>query len=553
MVFILSSTGLLILLVVLLLVLYRRNSVFPMDHPEFQDFAGSLDMAFMIMSADMKRILYASPSFERIFSSYNPDLAGVSWMHGVHPDDFEILEDTVHDATRHKRHFEVEFRIVGDGPDRWIHLKGFPVFTGKRRLFRFALSAEDISVRKSDELKLVQARDYEVTVGARIQQALLLGKPNRKYKAFDLASMTLPSQKIDGDFIDFFDNSDEILDLMVGDVMGKGIPAALMGAAARNAFVRARMELADETGKAELAISGIVTAAEQIIAEKMLELKTFLTLVYGRIDGSRNLFRYVDCGHTSIIHFDKASGQCWRMKGANMPIGFTLSQQYLDYTVPLSSGDILFLYSDGITEAANMEGELFGEDRLMKVIRTSSGLEASLLLEKIKQITFFYSAGDFRDDVTGISIRIMSETPELELSSRDFPQSMSSLRGVREFFSTCLEDVHSSFVNHEELDSMILALGEAAANIFKHDNPTSEATCTASFRRSRDWIAFYIYYHGKEYDWQFARTPSVEKYQTRGYGLYLINEIMDSVTVSFGEDDRVRLCMLLECRQGERK
>ena len=100
---------------------------------------------------------------------------------------------------------------------------------------------------------------------------------------------------------------------------------------------------------------------------------------------------------------------------------------------------------------------------------------------------------------------------------------------------------------------MILALGEAAANIFKHDNPTSEATCTASFRKSRDWIAFYIYYHGKEYDWQFARTPSVEKYQTRGYGLYLINEIMDSVTVSFGEDDRVRLCMLLECRQGERK
>jgi anti-sigma regulatory factor (Ser/Thr protein kinase) len=356
----------------------------------------------------------------------------------------------------------------------------------------------------------------------------------------------------DGDFIDFFDGGDEVLDLMVGDVMGKGIPAALTGAAARNAFVRARMSLGDESGLSCLPVKGIVSAAEKRMAGKLMELKTFFTLVYGRIDGNTGLFRYVDCGHTSIIHYEKRSGRCWRLKGANAPMGFLPEQDYVEYAVPVDEGDLLFLYSDGITEATNSEGEQFGEVRLLKLIRSSSGLGAAELLEKIKQITFSYAAGEFKDDVTGISIRMISKTRNLTGDSNKFPQSLASLHAIREYFDRCIGASLSASISAEARESVLIAIAEAASNIFKHNAPDEKWTCAASFRKTDSWASFSLYYHGVDYDWQEWAIPRVENFQTSGYGLYLIGEAMDSVTVSAGDDGLIRLCMLLylsaECK-----
>ncbi|TFG81812.1 MAG: PAS domain S-box protein, partial [Spirochaetales bacterium] len=332
----------------------RRRSALPMDDPQFQEFAGSLAASILVVTADLDRILYASPGFGLMFGS-DPSEVTFGRIEGmIHGDDVE----GVHAALGSGRDspFESEFRILRDGETHWLHMRGFPV-PGRRTANRIVLWIEDRSIRKSDELKLAEARDYEVTIGARIQQALLLGQPERAYSTFELASMTLPSQKIDGDFIDFYDGGDEVLDLMVGDVMGKGIPAALTGAAARNAFVRAHMTLADESNGSRLKLKDIVGAAEKRIAGKLLELKTFFTLIYGRIDGNAGLFRYVDCGHTSIVHYEKRSGRCWRLKGSNAPMGFLPAQEYVEYAVPVDEGDILFLYSDGITEATNSNGE----------------------------------------------------------------------------------------------------------------------------------------------------------------------------------------------------
>lgn len=522
----------------------RRVPLLPLDRPEYREFAASLDGAVALISADLERVLYASPGFEALFGSKPDRISFRRLERVVHAEDLEAL-DTALTAGR-LRPFDVEFRILSGKDPRWLRIRGFPVAgNGTKTVRKIAVWVEDRSLRKTDELRLVEALDYEVAVGARIQQALLLGRPERAYPGFDLASMTLPSQKIDGDFMDFFDGGLEVLDIMLGDVMGKGVPAALTGAAACNAFFRARLALAERAGSALPSVKDIVRGAEERIAGKLMDLRTFFTLVYGRLDGKRGLYRYVDCGHTSVLHFERKTGRCWRLKGANAPVGFMPEQDYIEYAVPLYPGDLLFLYSDGITEAENSEGERFGEDRLMKLVGSHSGLDAAALLEKVKHIAFAYAGGDFKDDVTALAVRVASGPP-VRTARRSFPQSMESLRAVRDFYRVCADRALSETLPPEDLDALLIATGEAAANVFRHSVPDRPADCTAAFRVSDSWAAFYLYYRGTDYEWQEPAAPPIEYYPAGGYGLYLINEAMDSVTVSPGEDGEVRLCMLVD-------
>ncbi|NLJ46971.1 MAG: SpoIIE family protein phosphatase [Treponema sp.] len=541
--FVLPSAAALFVLIACAVLARRPSALLPLDGPEYRDFAASLDATIAVISADPGRVLWASPGFEKLFG-VGPDRLSFGSLEGlVHEEDRGSLEAAL-EAGR-VRPFEVEFRLAGAGEPRWLRIRGFPVLRGGKAARRIALWIEDRSRRKNDELMLVEALDYEVSVGARIQRALLLGNPEKAYKGFELASMTLPSQKIDGDFIDFFDGGDEVLDLMLGDVMGKGIPAALTGAAARNAFVRARLALMDEAKVSRPPVKDIVRAAERRIAGKLMELRTFFTLVYGRLDGREGLYRFVDCGHTSVLHFERRTGRCWKLKGANAPMGFLPEQEYTEYSVPVSPGDLLFLYSDGITEAANSEGEQFGEDRLMKLVRSNSGLGAVELLEKVKHIAFSYASGEFKDDVTAVAVRIAS-APRIRRASRTFPQSMDSLRGLREFYRECVDRGLSPYLSSEARESVLIALGEAASNVFRHSVPEVPGDCRAAFRVSESWAAFYLYYRGSDYEWQKPEAPAIESFPSGGYGLYLINQAMDSVTVSPGEDGAVRLCMLID-------
>ncbi|MBU0754511.1 MAG: response regulator, partial [Planctomycetes bacterium] len=96
---------------------------------------------------------------------------------------------------------------------------------------------EDITERKRMEVELARAREQEMEIGSRIQQSLLIDRTPENLEGLKLAALTVPSQRVDGDFYAFFRHNDQCLDLLVGDVMGKGIPAALIGAAVKSHFL----------------------------------------------------------------------------------------------------------------------------------------------------------------------------------------------------------------------------------------------------------------------------------------------------------------------------
>ena len=256
--------------------------------------------------------------------------------------------------------------------------------------------------------ELAQARHREAETGAKIQQTLLLGQPPRDLPGARVAALTIPSQQIDGDFYDFFRHSDHCLDVVVGDVMGKGVPAALLGAAIKSHFLRALSQLSASLDQGKLpAPEEIVTVVHTDVTRQFIGLESFVTLCYARFDLESRQVAFVDCGHTKTVHFQCRRGICETLRSRNIPLGFSEREIYQQVAVPFEAGDMFFFYSDGVTEARNETGEFFGEDRLLELIRAHGGLEPEALIDKVRSaVVAFAQAETFADDVTCVAVKI---------------------------------------------------------------------------------------------------------------------------------------------------
>jgi len=194
---------------------------------------------------------------------------------------------------------------------RFLHTIKVPVLgTDGKPKYLVGIS-EDITDRKRAQEELARAREQEAEIGFRIQQTLLLEQPPQDLPGVRAAALTIPSQRIDGDFYDFFNHRDRCLDVIVGDVMGKGIPAALLGAATKSHFLQALSRLISLSEPGTLPEpKDIVTLAHSEVARQLIELESFVTVCYARLDLVNRRLDLVDCGHTTTIHFQAGTGTC---------------------------------------------------------------------------------------------------------------------------------------------------------------------------------------------------------------------------------------------------
>lgn len=261
---------------------------------------------------------------------------------------------------------------------------------------------QDVSTLKEKEMALARMESQEVEISARIQKKLLLGKPRYLPKGLQLHASSIPSQQVDGDFYDFNNLSPAVMDFFVGDVMGKGLQAALLGAGTKNLFNKVLLSLL--TGGQSLPnLEQILDLTDSYITKDLIQLNSFITLNYSRIDCEKGILHSLDCGHNPVIHYSRKQNKCWIIRGQNKPLGFQHNQQFQSQIYPLEQGDLLFFYSDGITETVNREGEPFGLEKLTHLIRGYSLLPPRELIDRLIQVSFNYSQEGFKDDVTALA------------------------------------------------------------------------------------------------------------------------------------------------------
>jgi phosphoserine phosphatase RsbU/P len=251
-------------------------------------------------------------------------------------------------------------------------------------------------------LREMERKNTELAIAAEIQQSFL---PDTiaQVEGYEIAARSVMAKEVGGDFFDVIPL--EVvplgtgkLGIMIADVSGKGIPAALFMALSR---IVVRVNAVWYGSRPAQAIRD----ANTIIAHDT-KSGMFVTLFYGYLDSSTRTLTYVNAGHNPPIHFRAADRTLSELSATGIAVGVLPDSQYTQAGVQLVPGDILVLYTDGITEAENAGLEMFGLERLQTTILASHGLSAQDICQKILDAVRSFT-GDHpqSDDITLMVIR----------------------------------------------------------------------------------------------------------------------------------------------------
>ncbi len=244
----------------------------------------------------------------------------------------------------------------------------------------------------SEELEKGRA---ELAVASQIQLSFL-PRNIPDIPGFDIAAVSIPAKEVGGDFYDIIDMGPGKTGLVIADVSGKGVPAALF------------MVLSRTTVRASTMKPGTV-AAEIADANRMIaqdaEMGMFVTLVFGILEQSGR-FPYANAGHNPPYHYHASTGEISRLCPGGMALGVLEDAVYQEGEVDLVKGDMLVFYTDGVTEAENLDHAQFGEENLKQIIRTNHECTASDLIAVVREeiLTFTDGASQF-DDITLLVVR----------------------------------------------------------------------------------------------------------------------------------------------------
>jgi len=504
----------------------------------FKQLEENIPQIFILCSCDFSEYYYISSGFERMFSIPREILNRDSFklVDFVHPGDKQRIELELEAASGDHSYRELDFRTFYNDVSLWLRIQFFPIIIKNTKdSDRFALIIDNISDNKMAELKLAEAKSLDAEFAARIQKNLLFSNPILNIQELDVAAESIPSLAVGGDFFDFYRFSDHIVDVIIADVMGKGMIASMLGAASKSAFMKSRLDLTVVENSIP-PIEKIMTLTNQSLSPELIKMGKFITMQYARLNMKSSVLSFIDSGHTSLLYYSARQKCCWSLKGWNMPLGFNPGEILVSSTIPFENDDLFFFYSDGVTEAENEEGEQFGERRLNYVINSSAHLTSSQIMNKVRNLVFHYSSSEgFADDFTCIAMKIGNLTDKYHRTEAVFAGIRESIPEVRLFISAFLIENFPQ-ITDDLVNSIVLAVNEAAANIIEHNyekDPLLYGREILIEAGKNDFICFIrLYYDGEDFEWANFKAPHLSEFKSGGYGLFLMKEIMDSICYS---------------------
>jgi len=257
------------------------------------------------------------------------------------------------------------------------------------------------AVKKGREEAVLRAHlESELDTARKIQEKLL---PHEmpQLPGFEIAGTSIPSKQVGGDYFDFLDLGKGRLGIAIADVSGKGIPAALLMANLQ-ASLHAQTLETKKVAEVPIRINNLLV--------KSTDINMFVTFFYGLLDRNQSTFTSTNAGHNPPILL-RVDQTIERLTRGGLVLGFLPDQKYAQQTTTLKPGDILVLYTDGITEARAPEEEtvkdkLFGEDRLVQVIMDNASLSAREIQAAILQAVSAHTKNTPQgDDITLVIIK----------------------------------------------------------------------------------------------------------------------------------------------------
>ena len=400
------------------------------------------------------------------------------------------------------------------------------------------------SSRNLERLREVNAQkdriEGELRAASQIQQSML-PRQSMHQDDVDICGSLVPAREVGGDLYDYFIR-DEKLFFCIGDVSGKGVPAAMMMAVTHGLF---RSASAHESNPAR-----IMQYINEVSCQGN-DSNMFVTMFIGVLDLPTGHLRYCDAGHDAP--FIMANGQ-WSMTEIipHLPVGVFDDMKYGVQKADLQPDSTIFLYTDGLTEAKNEEHKQFGLERTKAVLNTCYDKEPRQILEKVTEaVDGFVKNAEQSDDLTMLAIRY---TPKQFQST--LTETLVLKNDVHEVtrFSSFMKSVAEKLGIETPLARKLrLAVEEAVVNVINYAYPTgTEGNVTIKMMSDGNKLLCQIIDAGVPFDPTAKKkvdtTLSVEERQIGGLGIHLVRELMDSINYE-REDGKNILTLIKNLKQ----
>ena len=401
----------------------------------------------------------------------------------------------------------------------------------------FASLSDDINSTVST-LKMYIAEaaariDKELEYAKQIQlSALPTNFPeDEDYKVY---AQMIAAKEVGGDFYDFYKLNDTTVAILVADVSGKGIPAAM--------FMMTAKTILKDLAESGMAVNEIFTKANEKLCESN-ESGMFVTAWMGILDLTTGKMQFANAGHNPPV-LKRADGNFEYMRTR---AGFILAgMSGVSYRVgelTLQPGDRLFLYTDGVSEATNARNELYGEDRLLKFMNQNATLDAVSLLPAFKaNIDEFVGDAPQFDDITMLMFDYKPDEGDANMISKTFPAKIDALSDVLGFVDESLEAYECPMKIQM---GICVAIEEVFVNVarYAYGDGEGDMTLGISFdNESRD-ITFRMTDKGTPFDPLKKPDPditlSAEEREIGGLGIFITKKTMDSVSYIYENGENV--------------
>jgi serine phosphatase RsbU (regulator of sigma subunit)/anti-sigma regulatory factor (Ser/Thr protein kinase) len=373
---------------------------------------------------------------------------------------------------------------------------------------------------------------------ARIIQETLLPKEIPSMQGWHLSAYWQPANAVSGDFYDFIEFPDGKLGVICADVTDKGVPAALVMATTRSLL----------RGAAEKLISpGKVLAQANDLLCPDIPRNMFVTCLYMLFDPQSGHLVFANAGHN--LPYKNSDGEVEELRATGMPLGLMSGMDYEEVQAELCPGESLLLYSDGLVEAHNPEGDMFGFPRLRSLMADLQGGQG--LIETLVDALTEFTGEDWvqEDDVTFV---VIERTPVEEpgpsqddnlngwhtLTTFSVASEPGNERQAMQQVASAVEELKLSEANIERLKT---AVAEATMNAMEHGNGYQpELTADIEVRTSPQQLSVRITDQNSDGAISLPDQPDLEaklsgEQSPRGWGLFLIENMVDEMHIHTGD------------------